>query len=92
MEEAGLDGKTGSWAPGKMASQEADADIAAVSFHSRTPNKVSGMLPSPDVGGRSQRVGVGDVLLPESERCRDSSWAGQPCSGTKVGAGLAGPQ
>lgn len=75
-----------------MASWEADADIAAVSFHSRTPNKVSGTLPGPDVGERSQRVGMGDMLLPESESCRDLSWAGQPGSGTKVGAGLAALQ
>lgn len=51
-----------------MASREADADIVAVSFHSRTPNEISGTMPGPDVGGRSQGVGVGDVLLPERER------------------------
>lgn len=74
-----------------MASPEADADIAAVSFHSCTPNKVSGTVPGPDVGGRSQRVGVGDdVLLPESKKCRDSSCAGQPCSGANLGDGLIG--
>lgn len=32
------------------------------------------------------------MLFPESERCRDPSWAGQLCSATKVGAGLAGLQ
>lgn len=34
--------------------------------------KVSGTVPSPDVEGRSQGVGVGVVLLPEREKCRDS--------------------
>lgn len=75
-----------------MASWEADADIVAVSFHSRTPNKVSGIVPGPDVGGRSQGVGVGDTLLLESERCRDSSGARLPCSGARVGDGHAGLQ
>lgn len=37
--------------------------------------EVAGTVPSPDVGGRSQGAGVGDVLLPERERCPDSHWA-----------------
>lgn len=73
MEEAGLerDWKLSTWEDGLLG---ADAGIVAVSFHSRT--RVSGTVPSPDVGGRSQGVGVGDVLLPERERCPDSHWAG----------------
>lgn len=57
-----------------MASWEADADIVAVSFHSHTPNNVSGTVPGPDVGVRSQGAGVGDVLLLESERFK-LAWA-----------------
>lgn len=61
-------------------------------FHSHTPNEVSGMVPGPDVGGRSQRVGVGGMLLPKRERHRDSSRAEQPCSGARVGDGPRRPQ
>lgn len=35
---------------------------------------------------------MGDTLLLESERCRDSSGAGLPCSGARVGDGHAGLQ
>lgn len=59
-----------------LPSREADADITAVSFLSCSLTEVSGTMPGPDVGGRSQGVRVGDVLLPERERCPDSHWAG----------------
>lgn len=59
-----------------LPSREADADITAVSFLSCSLTEVSGSMPGPDVGGRSQGVRVGDVLLPERERCPDSHWAG----------------
>lgn len=78
-----------------MAFREADADIGAVSFRSCTLNKeVSGTMPSPDVGGRSLGMGVGDRLLQRGRGVEiptglggpalalDGGWAQQvPCSG-----------